>query len=241
MISRYKTPAGAALVALLLAGCAAPASSTPSMTATEHTSPPSASAVPVITLTDAERIANAEAAALAELPDAPIWKGMIFGGIVVNESEICVDRTWRPGGGIDHKGGNAGYVVVSFPEVAIGEPQNGLCASYAPAEAKAQVKVEVPAAVANDPGLLVSTTFGDEWPLTVPYALVHCEEISVAGRNLQVATLDGPDGKTYAANGTAKGHGEYLDIDPIWAPNPDVSGLKIDMTPVIDAALERCS
>lgn len=184
---------------------------------------------------------SAEAAALAELPDAPIWKGMTFDGVVVNESEICVDRTWRPGGGIDHKGGNAGYVVVSFPEFAPGEPQDGLCASYAPAEAKTPVTVEVPAAVANDPGLLVSTTYGDEWPLTVPYAVAHCDEISVAGRTLQVATLDGPDGKTYAANGTAKDHGDYLDIDPIWAPNLDVSGLEIDITPVIDAALELCN
>ena len=87
----------------------------------------------------------------------------------------------------------------------------------------------LPAAVAKDPGLLVSTTFGDKWPLTVPYVVAHCEGITLAGRTLQVATVDAPDGKTYAANGTAKDHGNRLDIDPIWAPNPDVSGLKIDM------------
>jgi len=56
-----------------------------------------------------------------------------------------------------------------------------------------------------------------------------------------MATLDAPDGKTYAANGTAKDHGNYLDIDPIWAPNPDVSGLKIDISPVTDAALALCN
>jgi hypothetical protein len=55
-----------------------------------------------------------------------------------------------------------------------------------------------------------------------------------------VATIDAADGKTYAANGTAKNHGNYLDIDPIWAPHPDVPGLKIDISPVIDAALALC-
>ncbi|MBT2534502.1 DUF2511 domain-containing protein [Arthrobacter sp. ISL-48] len=99
----------------------------------------------------------------------------------------------------------------------------------------------MPAAVAKDPGLLVSTTFGDKWPLTVPYVVAHCQGITVAGRHLQVATVDAPDGKTYAANGTAKDHGNYLDIDSIWAPNPDGSGLKIDFSPVIDAALALCS
>ncbi|BCW84013.1 hypothetical protein NicSoilE8_16860 [Arthrobacter sp. NicSoilE8] len=98
----------------------------------------------------------------------------------------------------------------------------------------------MPSAVAKGPGLLVSTDFGDKWPLTVPYVVTHCEDITVAGRPLRVATVDAPDGKTYAANGTAKDHGNYLDIDPIWAPHPDVSGLKIDISPVIDAALALC-
>ncbi|WP_311380760.1 DUF2511 domain-containing protein [Arthrobacter sp. ISL-28] len=184
---------------------------------------------------------KAEAAAQAELPNAPIWKGMTFKGVVVDESEICVDRTWAPGGGPDKLGGNAGYVVVSFPAVTLGKPQDETCAGYAPAAAKAPTEVEVPSAVANDPGLLVSTTFGDKWPLTVPYVVAHCEDITVAGRHLQVATVvDAPDGKTYAANGTAKDHGNYLDIDPIWAANPGVSGLKINISPVIDAALALC-
>ena len=236
--SRFKEISGVALVSLLLAGCAAPASSTAEETSTPAISTPSAPAAPVITMTDTERVAKAEAAVQAELPDAPIWKGMTFEGVVINKFEICVDRTYAPGGGLDDLGGNAGYVVVSFPKITLGKPQNGLCSSYAPAEA--QAAVEVPSEVAKDPGLLVSTTFADEWPLTVPYAVAHCEDITVAGRSLQVATIDDPDGKTYAANGTAKDHGNYLDIDPIWAPNPDVTGLKIDISPVIDAALALC-
>lgn len=183
---------------------------------------------------------KAEAAVKAELPNAPIWKGMTFKSVVVDESEICVDRTWAPGGGPDKLGGNAGYIVVSFPTVAVGKPQGGTCARYAPAAAKAPAKVEVPSEIADDPGLLVSTTFGDKWPLTVPYVVAHCEGITVAGRPLKVATVDAPDGKTYAANGTAKDHGNYPDLDPIWAPHPSVSGLKNDMSPVTNAALELC-
>ncbi len=165
---------------------------------------------------------------------------MTFKGVVVDEAKICVDRTWAPGGGPEKLGGNAGYVVVSFPAVMVGKPQDGTCADYAPAEAKAPATVEVPSEIAKDPGLLISTDFGDKWPLTVPYVVAHCEDVTVAGRPLKVATVEAPDGKTYAANGTAKDHGNYLDIDPIWAPHPDVSGLKIDISPVIDAALALC-
>ncbi|MCP1413672.1 DUF2511 domain-containing protein [Paenarthrobacter sp. A20] len=225
-------------VLMVLTACAAPA--TPPPTNNDSSAPSSQSASPAVTLADAERVTKAEAAAANELPDAPIWKGMTFKGTVVNASEVCVDRTWRPGGGIDNKGGNAGYVVVTFPAETVGKPQSGLCAGYVAAGPKQPVKVDVPADLAKDPGLLISTSFGDEWPLTVPYVIAHCERIKVAGRNLQVATVTAPDGRIYAANGTAKDHGSYPGIDPIWAANPDVSGLKIDLSPVIDAALKLC-
>jgi hypothetical protein len=236
--SRYVASASMVLAGLLLAGCAAPTPGTANETTKPSTS--SASAAPVSTLTDAERVTKAEAAVQAELPDAPIWKGTTFKGVVVDESEVCVDRNWAPGGGPDKLGGNAGYVVVSFPLVAVGKPQDGTCAGYAPAEAKAQPTVEVPSAVANDPGLLVSTDFGDKWPLTVPYVEAHCQAITVDGHRLKAVFLDAPGGKTYALNGTAKDHSSHPDIDPIWAPHPDVSGLKIDISPVIDTALALC-
>lgn len=92
---------------------------------------------------------KAETAAQAALPNAPIWKGMTFKGVVVDGSEIYVDRTWAPGGGPEKLGGNAGYVVVSFPAVALGKPQDGTCAGYAPTAAKAPAKVEVPSEIAR--------------------------------------------------------------------------------------------
>lgn len=130
-------PACIAFAGLLLAGCGAPVAP-----AAQKTSTPSpstvfpASAAPVSTLADAERATKAEAAAQAVLPNAPIWKGMTFKGVVVDDSEFCVDRTWAPGGGPEKLGGNAGYVVVSFPAVALGN-----CRTE-PAQAMPQLKQE---------------------------------------------------------------------------------------------------
>ncbi|MBU4214769.1 MAG: hypothetical protein KJ792_08950 [Actinobacteria bacterium] len=83
------------------------------------------------TMTDAERVAAAEAAVVGELPDAPIWEGLTVKGVVVDDTAVCVDRTYREGGGIDGKGGNAGYVVVTFPGATTGEPKDGTCAKSA--------------------------------------------------------------------------------------------------------------
>ena len=57
---------------------------------------------------------------------------------------------------------------------------------------------------------------------------------------LQVVTIDAPSGKTYAANGTAKDNTDYPALNPIWAGDPDVDGLKINIGPIIDAGLALC-
>jgi Protein of unknown function (DUF2511) len=50
-----------------------------------------------------------------------------------------------------------------------------------------------------------------------------------------------PEGHRYAVNGIATGHYPQLpEIDRIWAPDPKVPGLKIDMSPVINRGLELC-
>lgn len=219
------------LAGLLLAGCSSVSSG----------SPPTQSAKPspTITLSDSERVSTAEKLVLAELPDAPVWKGMTDKGVVVDETTVCVDRTWAKGGGPDDKGGNAGYVVVTFPSEKLGEPQDGYCKDFAGAPTAAPV--DVPASVKGDPGLLVSTTYGDQWPLTVPYVVAHCKDITAGGENLHVVTITAPDGTIYSANGTAKSHTEYPILTPIWAEDPNVKGLKIDISPVIDAGLKLCS
>jgi hypothetical protein len=90
----------------------------------------------------------------------------------VSDTEVCVDRTYGPDGGLDGKGGSAGYVVVTFPEETLGEPQDGKCRDYAP-EAEPE-PVDVPYDLADEPGLMVSTDYGDDWPLTVDYGVVEC-------------------------------------------------------------------
>jgi hypothetical protein len=43
-------------------------------------------------MTDAERVARAEQLVEEELPNAPIWEGMTFAGVAVDESTMCVTR-----------------------------------------------------------------------------------------------------------------------------------------------------
>ncbi len=70
--------------------------------------------------------------------------------------------------------------------------------------------------------------------------MAHCENITAGGMSVQVLTIDTPDGTTYAVNGTAKTHTDYPGIEAIWADDPDVEGLKIDIGPVLDAGLLLC-
>lgn len=113
------------------------------------------------TLSQAEMIQSAEAAVKGELPDAPIWEGMTFAGSVVNDSTVCVDRTWRPGGGVDGKGGSAGYVLVTLPGKTLGEPTDGVCADGSDApKPEAATPVVVPDSVKDEPGLITRTDLG---------------------------------------------------------------------------------
>ncbi len=41
-------------------------------------------------------------------------------------------------------------------------------------------------------------------------------------------------------NGAARGMDEWPDIDPIWADDPDVKGLKVNIGPLIERGLALC-
>lgn len=193
------------------------------------------------TMSESEMIQRAEVAVEGELPDAPIWEGVKFAGSVIDGSTVCVDRTYPPGGGFDGKGGNAGYVLVTFPDESLGEPQDGVCADVSGAsESEAAPPVEVPDDVKDEPGLITRTDMGDEWPLTVDYGVVACENDTAGGQPLMIATFTGPDGTVYALNGTAQSHTDAADVEPIWAPDPNLQGAKIEISPLIDHALTFC-
>ena len=226
-----------AVAVLLLAGCAAEADP-PSSNVGPTSSVPTQTAA----LDPAERVDRAEELARQDVGTAPIWEGVTFTGTSISDDAVCVDRNWGPGGGPGDlpAGSVAGYVVVTFPSEDIADPESGVCADRVVATATKAPAVQVPDAVADDPGLLVSSDVGEDWPLTVPYVIVRCTERALGGRLLQLVTLTTPDGAEYAVNGTARDHTDRPDIQPIWAPNPDVEGLRIDISPVIDAGLARC-
>lgn len=76
--------------------------------------------------------------------------------------------------------------------------------------------------------------FGSSWPLTVDSGTLRCE--GEGGFGAVVINADGTD---YAVNGVAKGQG-YEPIDPIWADDPELAGLKVSIGPLIDRGLALC-
>jgi hypothetical protein len=105
------------------------------------------------------------------------------------------------------------------------------------ADSEAPVEEDVPAEedarAEPGPGEMARADWDDEWPLTVDSGTVRCE------KGLHV--LFEADGTTYAANGTAMTQRPELPrIQEIWADSPDMPGLKIDISPVLDTGLALC-
>lgn len=76
--------------------------------------------------------------------------------------------------------------------------------------------------------------FGEAWPLTVSSGRINC--IGASGGPIQVV-FTSDDNKRYAVNGTARGAAAdfgYLDVESIWADDPNNPGAKIDISPLID-------
>lgn len=80
---------------------------------------------------------------------------------------------------------------------------------------------------------VAASNYGDDWPLTVDGGRLWCKQPGAV-------TFVAPDGTVYAVNGTAKDFNRGADIAPIWADDPDVEGLKMDIGPLIEDGLELC-
>lgn len=85
----------------------------------------------------------------------------------------------------------------------------------------------------STPGAVSRASMGEGWPFTVDEGVVACQ-----GPTTSVVFKS--EGRTYAVNGTARTHTDHPDIDPIWAADPNVQGLKISMAPIIQLGLSLC-
>lgn len=74
--------------------------------------------------------------------------------------------------------------------------------------------------------------FGKKWPLTVRSGRVNC-----IGTGAVWVVFTANDGTRYAVNGLARQQEAtegFKDIRKIWADNPQISGTKKDISPLID-------
>ena len=92
-----------AVVLALLGGCSGGTDDDGDASAT---APATESAAP--SMSDAERVTTAEGLVVSALPDAPIWEGLTAKGTVLDDADVCVDRTYGDDGGLDGAGGGAG-------------------------------------------------------------------------------------------------------------------------------------
>ena len=91
--------------------------------------------------------------------------------------------------------------------------------------------------------------YGNNWPLTVDAATLHCEELEeVPGLKTRPTMVwVEAKGKAYPLNGTAKTHlsskypaRDVRDLEGIWRRNPTIPGTRISTGPLINDGLELC-
>lgn len=86
-------------------------------------------------------------------------------------------------------------------------------------------------------GLVERQTWNDGmWPFTVDTATLLCTKAPNGERVTVVA-----NGEMYALNGTAKSAKLWPPFDPIWLDNPNIPGLKVDISPMITRGLALCN
>lgn len=82
--------------------------------------------------------------------------------------------------------------------------------------------------------------FGKDWPLTFEKAKISCVNRAYA------FVYDIKTDDRYPLNGMARdavksGKMEGSNLDDVWKDNPDYEGVKISISPLIDAATELCN
>lgn len=89
-------------------------------------------------------------------------------------------------------------------------------------------------------GYVSEETWSDgPWPFTVPEGTLLCAPYGVGGNQQSVTFV--ANRAMYAVNGTAKGTGQFEDIDSIWKENPDIPGTKVNIGPMLEKGLSLCN
>jgi hypothetical protein len=78
--------------------------------------------------------------------------------------------------------------------------------------------------------------YGDAWPFSVDQGTLICE--SSSGGLLHSAVFRTGE-EEYALNAVAEGRG-YPSVEPIWRNKPQYPGVKTDLAPLVDRALQQC-
>lgn len=87
---------------------------------------------------------------------------------------------------------------------------------------------------------VTSAEFGKKWPFLVSGGVIGYEPLLVGRQKLALLTFES-GGKTYALNGLAKGRSKergYLDIVAIWKDDPEIPGVKMDISPITQRGLK---
>lgn len=95
------------------------------------------------------------------------------------------------------------------------------------------------ASAAEKTQALDGSSFGDTWPLTFEKATVSCVNGAYA------FVYDSATGNRYPLNGMASnsvksGKMEGYDLDTVWKDDPNYSGVKMSISPVLDSSLNLC-
>lgn len=112
-------------------------------------------------------------------------------------------------------------------------------AAAATNRALAATKVPAPTEIretAVPRGYIARGMLSAEWPFTVDAGTLECETLAGDAQSVTFVVGD----KTYAVNGIAKGTGQYLPLEEIWADDPSIPGTKVNIGPIIDHGLALC-
>ena len=87
---------------------------------------------------------------------------------------------------------------------------------------------------------VTSAEFGKKWPFLVGEGVIGYEPLQMGTQKLAILTFES-GGKTYALNGLAKARSKkrgYLDIVAIWKDDPEIPGVKVDISPITQRGLK---